>query len=89
MSKKSRQNGNYRNGKMQKQFQTPIGESTVPDPRGRNGFLDFNLSRSMKLCLLKVYIAKKIISMYALRTKTREISEWMKEKLSSRISAET
>lgn len=36
---KSRRNGNRRNGKMQKQVQTPVGEVTVSTPRDRDDSL--------------------------------------------------
>ena len=35
-----RENGNRRNGKMQKQVQTPLGEVTVSTPRDRNASFD-------------------------------------------------
>ena len=36
LTEEERQTGNRRNGKMQKQVQTPLGEVTVSTPRNRN-----------------------------------------------------
>ena len=40
LTEEERQMGNRRNGKMQKQVQTPLGEVTVSTPRDRNSSFD-------------------------------------------------
>ena len=40
LSDEERETGNRRNGKMQKQVQTPLGEVTVSTPRDRNSTFD-------------------------------------------------
>ena len=88
LSEESRQNGNRRNGKMQKQVQTPVGEVTVSTPRDRDSSFDPQFIKKRETMLAEG-MAEKIISMYALGTSTREISDWMEENLGSRVSAET
>lgn len=40
LTEEERQTGNRRNGKMQKQVQTPLGEVTVSTPGDRNSSFD-------------------------------------------------
>lgn len=84
----SRQNGNHRNGKMQKQVQTPVGEVIVTTPRDRDSSFDPQFIKKRKTMLAES-MAEKIISMYALGTSTHAISDWMEENFGSRVSAET
>lgn len=87
-TEESRQAGNRRNGKMQKQVQTPVGEMTVSTPRDRDSSFDPQFIKKRETMLAEG-MAEKIISMYALGTSTRAISDWMEENLGCRVSAET
>lgn len=88
LTEESRQAGNRRNGKMQKQVQTPVGEVTVSTPCDRDSSFDPQFIKKRETMLAEG-MAEKIISMYALGTSTRAISDWMEENLSCRVSAET
>lgn len=88
LTEESRQAGNRRNGKMQKQVQAPVGEVTVSTPRDRDSSFDPQFIKKRETMLAEG-MAEKIISMYALGTSTRAISDWMEENLGSRVSAET
>lgn len=88
LTEESRQAGNRRNGKMQKQVQTPVGEVTVSTPRDRESSFAPQFIKKRETMLAEG-MAEKIISMYALGTSTRAISDWMEENLGSRVSAET
>lgn len=88
LTEESRQAGNRRNGKMQKQVQTPVGEVTVSTPRDRDSSFDPQFIKKRETMLAEG-MAEKIISMYALGTSTRAISDWMEKNLSCRVSAET
>lgn len=88
LTEESRQAGNRRNGKMQKQVQTPVGEVTVSTPRDRDSSFDPQFIKKRETMLAEG-MAEKIISMYALGTSTRAIGDWMEENLGSRVSAET
>lgn len=88
LTEESRQAGNRRNGKMQKQVQTPVGEVTVSTPRDRDSSFDPQFIKKRETMLAEG-MAEKIISMHALGTSTRAISDWMEENLSCRVSAET
>ena len=56
LTEEERQMGNRRNGKMQKQVQTPLGEVTVSTPRDRIRVLIPSLSRSVRLFWQKVLL---------------------------------
>ena len=88
LTEESRQAGNRRNGKMQKQVQTPVGEVTVSTPRDRESSFAPQFIKKRETMLAEG-MAEKIISMHALGTSTRAISDWMEENLGSRVSAET
>lgn len=88
LTSESRQSGNRRNGKMQKQVQTPVGEVTVSTPRDRDASFNPQFIKKRETMLAEG-MAERIISMYALGTSTREIGDWMEENLGSRVSAET
>lgn len=88
LTDESRQNGNRRNGKMQKQVQTPVGEVTVSTPRDRDASFDPQFIKKRETMLAEG-MADKIIGLYALGTGTREIGDWMEENLGSRVSPET
>ena len=83
-----RQSGNRRNGKMEKQVQTPYGEVSVSTPRDRNGSFDPQFIKKRETVLAEGS-ADKIIGLYALGASTREISSWFEENVGSSISAET
>lgn len=76
LTEESRQAGNRRNGKMQKQVQTPVGEVTVSTPRDRDSSFDPQFIKKRETMLAEG-MAEKIISMYALGTSTRAIGDWM------------
>lgn len=88
LTEESRQMGNRRNGKMQKQVQTPVGEVTVSTPRDRDSSFDPQFIKKRETMLAEG-MAEKIIGLYALGTSTREIGDWMEENLGSRVSPET
>lgn len=88
LSEEERMSGNRRNGKMQKQVQTSMGEVTVSTPRDRNATFEPQFIKKRKTILAEG-VADRIIGLYALGNSTREISDWMKENLGNRVSAET
>lgn len=88
LSEAERQNGNRRNGRMQKQVQTPMGEVTVSTPRDRDSSFDPQFIKKRETVLAES-VADRIIGLYALGNSTREISSWMEENLGNRVSAET
>jgi len=88
LSEVERQKGNRRNGKMQKQVQTPMGEVTVSTPRDRDSSFDPQFIKKRETVLAES-VADRIIGLYALGNSTREISNWMEENLGNRVSAET
>lgn len=83
-----RDSGNRRNGKMQKQVQTPLGEVTVSTPRDRHSTFDPQFIKKRETILAE-NVADRIIGLYALGNSTRQISDWMEENLGNRVSAET
>lgn len=80
--------GNRRNGKMQKQVQTGLGEVTISTPRDRNSSFDPQFIKKRETILAEG-VADRIIGLYALGNSTREISDWMEENLGNRVSADT
>lgn len=80
--------GNRRNGKMQKQVQTGLGEVTISTPRDRNSSFDPQFIKKRETILAEG-VADRIIGLYALGNSTREISDWMGENLGNRVSADT
>ncbi len=88
LSEDERMSGNRRNGKMQKQVQTSMGEVTVSTPRDRNSTFDPQFIKKLETILAEG-VADRIIGLYALGNSTREISDWMEENLGNRVSAET
>ena len=56
LSEDERMSGNRRNGKMQKQVQTSMGEVTVSTPRDRNSSFDPQFIRSGRPFLRKVLL---------------------------------
>lgn len=88
MSEEEREEGNRRNGKMEKQVQTPYGEITVSTPRDRNGSFEPQIVKKRETILAEGS-ADKIIGLYAIGASTREISRWYEENVGSSISAET
>ena len=88
LTEEERQMGNRRNGKMQKQVQTSLGEVTVSTPRDRNSSFDPQFIKKRETILAEG-VADRIIGLYALGNSTREISDWMEENLGNRVSADT
>ena len=88
LTDEERQLGNRRNGKMQKQVQTPLGEVTVSTPRDRNSSFEPQFIKKRETILAEG-VSDRIIGLYALGNSTREISDWMEENLGNRVSAET
>ena len=88
LSEDERMSGNRRNGKMQKQVQTSMGEVTVSTPRDRNSTFDPQFIKKRETILAEG-VADRIIGLYALGNSTREISDWMEENLGNRVSTET
>lgn len=88
LSADERMSGNRRNGKMQKQVQTSLGEVTVSTPRDRNATFDPQFIKKRETILAEG-VSERIIGLYGLGNSTREISDWMEENLGTRVSAET
>ena len=88
LTEEERQLSNRRNGKMQKQVQTPLGEVTVSTPRDRNSSFEPQFIKKRETILAEG-VVDRIIGLYVLGNSTREISEWMEENLGNRVSAET
>lgn len=65
LTEEERQSGNRRNGKMEKQVQTPYGEVSVSTPRDRNGTFDPQFIKKRETVLAEGS-ADKIIGLYAL-----------------------
>ena len=70
LTEEERQMGNRRNGKMQKQVQTPLGEVTVSTPRDRNSSFDPQFIKKRETILAEG-VADRIIGLYALGNSTR------------------
>ena len=88
LTEEERDLGNRRNGKMQKQVQTPLGEVTVSTPRDRQSTFEPQFIKKRETILAEG-VADRIIGLYALGNSTRQISDWMEENLGNRVSAET
>ena len=88
LNDEERLNGNRRNGKMQKQVQTSMGEVTVSTPRDRNSTFEPQFIKKRETILAEG-VADRIIGLYAMGNSTREISDWMEENLGNRVSADT
>ena len=88
LTEEERQLSNRRNGKMQKQVQTPLGKVTVSTPRDRNSSFEPHCIKKRETILAEG-VVDRIIGLYVLGNSTREISEWMEENLGNRVSAET
>jgi len=88
LTEEERDLGNRRNGKMQKQVQTPLGEVTVSTPRDRQSTFEPQFIKK-RGTILAEGVADRIIGLYALGNSTRQISDWMEENLGNRVSAET
>lgn len=88
LTRESRESGNRRNGKMQKQVQTPVGDITVTTPRDRDASFDPQFIKKRET-MLSEGMADRIIGLYALGTSTRDISNWLEETVCTSISAET
>lgn len=83
-----RELGNRRNGHISKQVQTSMGEVTINTPRDRDGTFDPQVVRKRER-VLEDSLADRIISLYAIGTSTREISDLLEEQFGNCISAET
>ena len=88
LTEEERDLGNRRNGKMQKQVQTPLGEVTVSTPRDQQSTFEPQFIKKRETILAEG-VADRIIGLYALGNSTRQISDWMEENLGNRVSAET
>lgn len=88
LTEEERDLGNRRNGKMQKQVQTALGEVTVSTPRDRQSTFEPQFIKKRETILAEG-VADRIIGLYALGNSTRQISDWMEENLGNRVSAET
>ena len=88
LTEEERDLGNRRNGKMQKQVQTPLGEVTVSTPRDQQSTFEPQFIKKRETILAEG-VADRIIGLYALGNSTRQISDWMEENMGNRVSAET
>lgn len=79
LTEEERQMGNRRNGKMQKQVQTSLGEVTVSTPRDRNSSFDPQFIKKRETILAEG-VADRIIGLYALGNSThvRLVTGWKK-----------
>ena len=76
LTEEERQMGNRRNGKMQKQVQTSLGEVTVSIPRDRNSSFDPQFIKKRETILAEG-VADRVISLYALVTAhVRLVTGW-------------
>lgn len=87
LTQESRESGNRRNGKMEKQLQTPVGEVTVSTPRDRDASFSPQFLKKRET-VLSESMAESIISLYARGTSTRDISKFMEETLGTSVSAD-
>lgn len=88
LTQESRESGNRRNGKMDKQVRTPLGDITVSTPRDRDASFDPQFLKKRET-MLSEGMAERIIGLYALGTSTRDISDWMEDTVGTSVSAET
>ena len=88
LTPENRQSGNRRNGKMDKQVQTPVGEVTISTPRDRDSSFSPQFLKKRETILSET-MADSIIALYARGTSTRDISRFMEETLGTSVSAET
>ena len=81
LTQESRESGNRRNGKMQKQVaETPVGDITVTTPRDRDASFEPQFIKKRET-MLSEGMADRIIGLYALGTSTRDISNGLKRRL--------
>ena len=76
LTEEERQMGNRRNGKMQKQVQTPLGEVTVSTPRDRNSSFDPQFIKKRETILAEG-VADRIIGLYAM-AQGKSVTGWKK-----------
>lgn len=88
LTQETRESGNRRNGKMDKQVRTPLGDITVSTPRDRDASFDPQFLKKRET-MLSEGMAERIIGLYALGTSTRDISDWMEDTVGTSVSAET
>ena len=72
LTEEERQMGNRRNGKMQKQVQTPLGEVTVSTPRDRNSSFDPQFIIDTN-CLFRIFLPLQAL----LETKQITVSRYL------------
>lgn len=77
LSDNERMSGNRRNGKMQKQVQTSMGEVTVFTPRDRNSTFDPQFIKKHET-ILSEGVADRIIGLYAHNSTVRSVTGWRK-----------
>lgn len=78
LSDNERMSGNRRNGKIQKQVQTSMGDVTVFTPRDRNSTFDPQFIKKHET-ILSEGVADRIIGLYALGNSTvRSVTGWRK-----------
>lgn len=78
LTEEERENGNRRNGKMQKQVRTSVGDITISTPRDRDGSFEPQMIKKRETVLAES-MSDQIIGMYALGAGTREISDRMED----------
>ena len=88
LTEEERDLDNCRNGKMQKQVQTPLGEVTVSTPWDRQSTFEPELIKKSKTTMTE-WVADRIIGLYSLGNSICQISNWMEENLGKRVSTET
>lgn len=88
LSPDKRASGDRRNGKMDKQIQTPVGEVTISTPRDRDSSFSPQFLKKRETVLSET-MADSIIALYARGASTRDISKFMEETLGTSVSAET
>lgn len=88
LTQETRESGNRRNGKMDKQVRTPLGDITVSTPRDRDASFDPQFLKKRET-MLSEGMAERIIGLYVLGTSTRDISDWMEDTVGTSVSAET
>ena len=76
LTEEERQMGNRRNGKMQKQVQTPLGEVTVSTPRDRNSSFEPQFIKKRETILAEGVADRIIACMLLVTAHVRLVTGW-------------
>ena len=76
LTEEERQTGNRRNGKMQKQVQTPLGEVTVSSPRDRHSSFDPQFIKKRETILAEGVADRIIACMLLVTAHAKSATGW-------------